>query len=99
MKNIDTLSRHGLFDVKVPRYTSYPPANHFQNDVGQRCQVSWLSSVHRNEAISVYIHIPFCKRLCWFCACRTQGTKTLWPVVAYVEILKKELGSGLITRR
>lgn len=91
MKNIDTLSRHGLFDVKVPRYTSYPPANHFQNDVGQRCQVSWLSSVHRNEAISVYIHIPFCKRLCWFCACRTQGTKTLRPVVAYVEILKKEL--------
>lgn len=91
MENIDTLSRHGLFDVQVPRYTSYPPANHFQNDVGQRCQANWLSSVKQNEAISVYIHIPFCKRLCWFCACRTQGTKTLRPVDAYVETLKKEL--------
>ena len=91
MENIDTLSRHGLFDAKVPRYTSYPPANHFQNDVGPRRQVSWLSQVGSDEAVSVYIHIPFCKRLCWFCACRTQGTKTLRPVDAYVEILKKEL--------
>ena len=91
MENIDTLSRHGLFDAKVPRYTSYPPANHFQNDVGQRCQANWLSRVASNEVISVYIHIPFCKRLCWFCACRTQGTKTLKPVNAYIEILKKEL--------
>ncbi len=91
MENIDTLSRHGLFDAKVPRYTSYPPANHFQNDVGHRCQANWLSQVGPQDPISVYIHIPFCKRLCWFCACRTQGTKTLRPVDAYVEILKQEL--------
>ena len=94
MDNIVSLSRHGLFDVKVPRYTSYPPANHFQNDVGARFQAKWLSQVRTDEAVSVYIHIPFCKRLCWFCACRTQGTKTQRPVDAYVDILKQELKSA-----
>ncbi|MGJ8546850.1 MAG: oxygen-independent coproporphyrinogen III oxidase [Sulfitobacter sp.] len=91
MENIDTLSRHGLFDAKVPRYTSYPPANHFQNDVGQRSQLNYLSCVEEGAVISVYIHIPFCKRLCWFCACRTQGSKTNRPVEAYVEVVRKEL--------
>ncbi|MEP3346794.1 MAG: oxygen-independent coproporphyrinogen III oxidase [Litoreibacter sp.] len=91
MENYETLSRHGLFDVKVPRYTSYPPANHFQPDVGHRCQKPWIESLDPGEEVSIYIHIPFCKRLCWFCACRTQGTKTLRPVDAYVAVLKKEL--------
>ncbi|AKS44958.1 oxygen-independent coproporphyrinogen-3 oxidase [Octadecabacter temperatus] len=91
MKNIDQLRAHGLFDAKVPRYTSYPPANHFENGVGHDKQVDWLSAVSGEEGISVYIHIPFCKRLCWFCACRTQGTKTLRPVDAYVEFLRSEI--------
>lgn len=93
MDNIDTLMRHGMFDAKVPRYTSYPPANHFQNDVGMRNQSRWLSYVDEGEDISVYIHIPFCKRLCWFCACRTQGTTTMRPVDAYTAILKKEIAT------
>lgn len=93
MENIDPLERHGLFDAKVPRYTSYPPANHFQFDVGQRCQHNWLSTIEKGETVSIYVHIPFCKRLCWFCACRTQGSRTLRPVDAYIEVLKKELST------
>ncbi|GLT09200.1 coproporphyrinogen III oxidase, anaerobic 1 [Sulfitobacter porphyrae] len=91
MQSFNTLRRHGLFDARVPRYTSYPPANHFQNDFGQRHQVDWLRAVPQDRDISVYVHIPFCKRLCWFCACRTQGTRTLRPVDAYVAILLKEI--------
>ncbi|MEP1537986.1 MAG: oxygen-independent coproporphyrinogen III oxidase [Paracoccaceae bacterium] len=91
MENFDLLQRHGLFDAKVPRYTSYPPANHFQHDVGHLHQLDWLNAVDENETLSVYVHIPFCKRLCWFCACRTQGTTTLRPVDAYIEVVKSEL--------
>ena len=91
MDKIDDLRRFGLFDARVPRYTSYPPANHFQNGVGQRNQMDWLSMVPEGAGVSVYIHIPFCKRLCWFCACRTQGTKTMRPVEAYVDVLCKEI--------
>jgi oxygen-independent coproporphyrinogen-3 oxidase len=91
MVQIDQLRRYGLFDSNVPRYTSYPPANHFLNGVGAQYQQRWLEAVPRESEVSVYIHIPFCKRLCWFCACRTQGTKTLGPVEHYVNTLAKEI--------
>ncbi|MEQ6250004.1 oxygen-independent coproporphyrinogen III oxidase [Sulfitobacter sp. HNIBRBA3233] len=91
MDKIDTLRDHGLFDAKVPRYTSYPPANHFREGIGPRYQAHWLDAVPQGSDISVYVHIPFCKRLCWFCACRTQGTQTMRPVEAYVATLIDEL--------
>lgn len=91
MENIDTLRALGLFDAKVPRYTSYPPANHFENNVGLANQADLLRAVPDGSDVSIYIHIPFCKRLCWFCACRTQGTKTLRPVDAYVNYVLGEI--------
>ncbi|MEL7117652.1 MAG: radical SAM protein, partial [Pseudomonadota bacterium] len=85
------LRRHGLFDAKVPRYTSYPPATRFAVPVGEENQAAWLAGVREGEEVSIYIHIPFCRRLCWFCACRTQGTQTLSPVASYVETLLTEV--------
>jgi oxygen-independent coproporphyrinogen-3 oxidase len=51
----------------------------------------WIEAIPENSDISLYLHVPFCRRLCWFCACRTQGTASGEPVAAYVETLKDEL--------
>ncbi len=92
MNSLSQLQRHGLFDARVPRYTSYPTANHFSPGIGARDMAQWLTDVQAGAAISLYVHVPFCRRLCWFCACRTQGTTTGEPVGAYIERLKHELG-------
>lgn len=85
------LTRLGLFDARVPRYTSYPTAPHFGNNVSPTLFIEWIEAIPAGSAISLYLHVPFCRRLCWFCACRTQGTSSDEPVRAYTETLRTEL--------
>lgn len=87
----DDLRALGLFDARVPRYTSYPPANHFSENVTNRDTAAWISAIPAGAPVSLYVHIPYCRRLCWFCACRTQGTSTDRPLVPYLDKILREL--------
>jgi oxygen-independent coproporphyrinogen-3 oxidase len=91
MEQLDKLRAFGLFDARVPRYTSYPTAAVFSSQVSAGFQARALAGLDPAVPVSVYLHIPFCERLCWFCACHTQGTKTLGPVDAYIGTLEAEL--------
>ena len=91
MEQESQLTRLGLFDARVPRYTSYPTAPHFSKEVGPETFAEWIEAIPAGASISLYMHVPFCRRLCWFCACRTQGTQSDDPVRAYSETLLAEL--------
>ncbi|MBP6677590.1 MAG: oxygen-independent coproporphyrinogen III oxidase [Paracoccus sp.] len=91
MEQQSQLERLGLFDARVPRYTSYPTAPHFTPAIAEGNFRDWIAAIPAGAAISLYMHVPFCRRLCWFCACRTQGTQSDDPVRAYAEVLLTEL--------
>src|SRR6056297_467319 len=91
MTTVSQLARLGLFDARVPRYTSYPTAPHFGDAVGAEQYGAWVGGLPEGSTLSLYVHVPFCRRLCWFCACRTQGTASLGPVAGYLGTLKAEL--------
>ncbi len=91
MDNLAQLRALGLFEAKVPRYTSYPPANKFSNDVQAQGFSDWIAAIRPGSPVSLYLHVPFCRRLCWFCACRTQGVNSDDPVLAYFATLKQEI--------
>ncbi|MBL4751484.1 MAG: oxygen-independent coproporphyrinogen III oxidase [Amylibacter sp.] len=91
MEQNTELARLGVYNARAPRYTSYPTAVQFTNDVGQSFTKDALSALPIDKPVSVYIHIPFCERLCWFCACRTQGTKSASPVASYLDKVIAEI--------
>ena len=67
------------FDINGPRYTSYPTANHFKNTENLKNKtiknlISAKNSVH-SQNFSLYIHIPFCKSICFYCACNKIITR------------------------
>jgi len=92
MNNVSQFTKSRALEKRVPRYTSYPPANHFNGSVNADCMAGWLAAAPAASRISLYVHIPFCRDLCWFCACRTQGIRRrMDPLDHYIEVLKSEI--------
>ncbi len=75
----------------MPRYTSYPTAPHFHAGVHGDDYAGWLSALPRDASLSLYMHIPFCDTLCWFCGCHTKITQKYAPVSRYLEALIAEI--------
>ncbi|CDX30592.1 Oxygen-independent coproporphyrinogen-III oxidase [Mesorhizobium plurifarium] len=75
----------------VPRYTSYPSTPHFHRGIDAVVYRGWLEALEGGGEISLYLHIPYCDRLCWFCACHTKHTRRYAPVASYLRSLHAEI--------
>lgn len=81
------------YNVPVPRYTSYPPANHFRDGFteGEYLDLIEASNSGRPEHIAFYVHIPFCKKICYYCGCNASPLGKGDQVSGYIEAVKKEI--------
>jgi oxygen-independent coproporphyrinogen-3 oxidase len=89
------------YDSRVPRYTSYPTAPHFSAAVGADAYAAWLAALPAEAPLSLYLHVPFCDRLCLYCGCNTGVVRQEGPRRAYAALLERELRmvAGCIGRR
>ncbi|MEQ8966044.1 MAG: oxygen-independent coproporphyrinogen III oxidase [Azospirillaceae bacterium] len=76
---------------RLPRYTSYPTAPHFGTAVGPRTYATWLSELPEDASLSVYLHVPYCREICWYCGCHTKATRQYAPVAKAVRGLTAEI--------
>lgn len=75
-----------------PRYTSYPPATQFRPGFGASDAEAQLAAIPATEPISLYVHIPFCSQLCWYCGCNVTATRDRSKGTTYVDRLVREIG-------
>jgi oxygen-independent coproporphyrinogen-3 oxidase len=80
-----------LAETAVPRYTSYPTAPQFKQDVTASRYASWLSALPEAARLSLYIHVPYCAQLCNYCGCYTKAVRRRDPIDDYAERLLEEL--------
>jgi oxygen-independent coproporphyrinogen-3 oxidase len=85
----DLTTRYG--DERLPRYTSYPTAPHFSEAVSHQTYGAWLDAVPAEAAASLYLHVPFCRSMCWYCGCHTTITSRDAPIVDYLGVLRREI--------
>ena len=85
----------------VPRYTSYPTAVQFQPDFPGTTADQWLTRLSPEASLSVYVHIPFCRQLCWYCGCHTSVPNSYDRAARYVEHLIRDIerSAGLLNGR
>lgn len=86
-----------LLSRPVPRYTSYPTAAEFHEGVGPEDYANALEAVAPGTPLSLYVHIPFCKSICWYCGCNTGAASKAQRMTAYLEALETEL--SLVAKR
>ncbi len=86
-----TEEKINLLTQRLPRYTSYPTAPHFKAIDKLSLLESWQQELDKTKPISLYLHIPFCAEMCWYCGCHTKITKRHEPVEDYVSALISEI--------
>lgn len=82
------------FDNSGPRYTSYPTADRFKQGFNESSYIHYLAeraAGTRNPPLSVYVHVPFCESLCYFCGCNKIITQDHGRAAEYLRYLDKEM--------
>jgi len=80
-----------LLEKPVPRYTSFPTAAEFHEGITAVEHRLALESVPRNEPLSLYVHIPYCREICWYCGCNTGAANRAHRLAGYLDRLVQEI--------
>ncbi len=79
------------YDLRLPRYTSYPTTPHFSPVVEAVAYAGWLSALSAANRLSLYVHIVYCAEMCWFCGCHTRITRKYHSIVDYIDAMFSEI--------
>lgn len=79
------------YDDRLPWYTIYPTVQEFSAAVGARDCEEWLRRLPRDNAVSLYIHVPFCRSICWYCGFPRSSTGRDAPILNYLAVLSEEI--------
>ncbi|WP_296446176.1 oxygen-independent coproporphyrinogen III oxidase [Rhodoferax sp. UBA5149] len=83
------------YDTLGPRYTSYPTADRFNPEFTEQTYMDYLAQRTapgiKNPPLSIYVHLPFCESLCYFCACNKIITQDHGRTTEYLRYLAKEM--------
>lgn len=85
----DKLRAH--YDERLPRYTSYPTAPLFSPAIAAPSYAQWLAALPASTKTSLYLHVPFCRSMCWYCGCHTTITRRDEPIGDYIGVLRREI--------
>ncbi|WP_137869244.1 oxygen-independent coproporphyrinogen III oxidase [Sphingopyxis sp. 2PD] len=80
-----------LLATPVPRYTSYPTAVEFTDAVGADDYAAALDRIASATPVSLYVHIPFCDQICWYCGCNTGAANRTQRLADYLTALRSEI--------
>ncbi len=78
-----------LLERPVPRYTSFPTAAEFGSQVDAAMLDAALRGTHGD--VSLYVHIPFCEKICWYCGCNTGAANKTKRLESYLDSLHQEI--------
>ena len=78
-------------EQNTPRYTSYPTAPHFEAAVDGAVHARWLAELTPESTLSLYLHTPYCREMCWYCGCHAFAARRDGPIADYVEAILAEI--------